>query len=120
MMSNDVLHLAEKAFVNLNTEALVSLYTDDFLFEDTSSGDRITDKEELRRYFDRLFSMPDVYFSDVSFYHMGKKAAGRWTWGGSSLQSGQEYKIRGASLFELEGNCIKEEVIFYDPRSAYS
>ena len=119
-MSDDVLHLAEKALVDLNTDALVSLYADDFLFEDTSSGDRITDKEELRRYFDRLFSMPDVNFSEVSFCHIGNKAAGRWTWYGSSLQSGQEYKIRGASLFELEGDRIKEEVIFYDPRSAYS
>jgi hypothetical protein len=119
-MSDDVLQLAEKALVALDAEALVSLYADEFLFEDTSSGDRITDKKELNVYFDRLFSMPGVNFSDVSFYHVGKKAAGRWVWGGRSLESGQEYKIRGASLFELEADRIKEEVIYYDPRSAYS
>jgi steroid delta-isomerase-like uncharacterized protein len=119
-MSDDVLHLAEKALVALDAEALASLYADEFLFEDTSSGDLITDKKELIAYFERLFSIPDVSFSDVSFYHVGKKAAGRWTWGGRSVESGQEYQIRGASLFELEGDRIKEEVIYYDPRSAYS
>ena len=119
-MSNELLEQAEKALVALDAEALVALYADEFLLEDASSGNRITDKKELRAYYDRLFSMPDVYFSDVSFFHMGKKAAGRWTWGGSSLKTGHEFKIRGASLFELEDDRIKEEVLFYDPRSAYS
>ena len=119
-MSSELLQQAEKALVALDAEALVSLYADEFVFEDTCSGNRITDKKELKAYYDRLFSMPDVYFSDVSFYHMGKKAAGRWTWGGSSPKTGQEFKIRGASLFGLEDDRIKEEVIFYDPRSAYS
>ena len=119
-MSSKLLQRAAKALVALDAEALVALYADEFVLEDASSGNRITDKKELRAYYDRLFSMPSVHFSDVSFYHMGKRAAGRWTWGGSSLETGHEFKIRGASLFELEDDRIKEEVLFYDPRSAYS
>lgn len=119
MMDSDVLQQAERALVALDTEALVSVYAADFIFEDTASGDRITERDELKAYFDRLFSMPDVNFSDVSFFGLGDRAAGRWTWEGTSLQSGQRYSIRGASLFKLEGNRIKEEIIFYDPRSAY-
>lgn len=119
-MSSDVLSRAEKALASMDTKSLVSLYADDFVFEDTSSGDRITTKEDLRAYFDRLFSMPDVTFSEVSFFNIVDRGAGQWTWRGSSLQSGQAFAVRGASLFKLEGDSIKEEVIFYDPRSAYS
>jgi steroid delta-isomerase-like uncharacterized protein len=119
-MASDVLRQAESAPEALDSKALVSLYADDFLFEDTASGDRITDKDELESYFDRLFSLPDVSFSSVSFFGLGEGAAGQWTWGGSFLQSGQRYSIRGASLFRIEGDKIKEEIIFYDPRSAFS
>ncbi len=119
-MAIDVLRQAENALVDLDTKALVSLYAEDFLFEDTASGDRITDKDELKAYFDRLFSLPDVNFSNVSFFGLGERAAGQWTWEGSSLQSGQRYSIRGASIFKILGDRIKEEIIYYDPRSAYS
>ena len=120
MIASDVLSQAEQALVSMDAEVLVSLYSEEFLFEDTASGDRITDREELRRYFDRLFSMPKVNFSDVSFYRLEDKGAGNWTWGGTAIQSGEVYSIRGASLFKLEGDRIKEEIIFYDPRLALS
>ncbi len=120
MTASDILRRAEQALVSMDAEALVSLYTQDFLFEDTASGDRITDRGKLRAYFDRLFSMPDVNFSDVSFFRLGDRGAGQWTWGGISVQSGEVYSVRGASLFKLEGDKIKEEIIFYDSRSALS
>jgi hypothetical protein len=89
------------------------------VFEDSSTGEMITEKDKLKEYYERLFSMPDVSFSEVSFISLGEDAAGMWTWGGNSLKSGQIYSIRGASLFELAGDRIKKEIIFYDPRSAY-
>ena len=118
-MTINVLRQAEKALMNMDAKALVSLYSENFLFEDTASGDRITDKDELKTYFDRLFSLPDVNFSNVNFFGLGKRAAGQWTWRGSSFQSGQSYSIRGASLFKIDKDRIKEEIIYYDPRSAY-
>lgn len=117
---DEILRRAEQALVGLDSETLVSLYAPDFLFEDTASGDRITGKKDLKIYFDRLFSLPDVSFLNVSFYALGERAAGQWTWCGSSLKSGKGYAIRGASLFKLEEDGIKEEIIFYDPRSAYA
>jgi steroid delta-isomerase-like uncharacterized protein len=117
-MSNDVLRRAEKALVDMDADALVSLYAEDFVFEDTAAGDRITDKERLKDYFERLFQMPDVSFSDVEFFNLGESGAGRWTCSGNSLKSGQPYSIRGASLFRLQGDRIKEEILFYDPRAA--
>ena len=89
------------------------------MFEDTSSRERITNKAELQEYFTRLFSMPGVSFSEVSFFRVGDRGAGEWTWGGKSLQSGTDFAIRGASLFSLEGASIKADTIHYDPREAY-
>lgn len=118
MDSDKILRTAAKALAELDAEALLASYAQNFLFEDTSSGDRITRKTELRVYFDRLFSLPGVSFTGVEFFSMGKRSAGQWTWRGTSRQSGKEYAIRGASLFKLGEDGIEEEIIFYDPRSA--
>ncbi|HSF81704.1 MAG TPA: nuclear transport factor 2 family protein [Anaerolineales bacterium] len=118
-MSTNVHEEAEKALVGLEAEKLVSLYADEFVFEDTSSKEHITNKVELKEYFKRLFSMPGVYFSDVSFIRIADRGAGEWSWGGKSLQRGVDFTIRGASLFVLEGETIKAETIFYDPGEAY-
>jgi hypothetical protein len=87
-MKTEVLKRAEDALVSLDAETLVSLYSDDFVFEDTSSGETITDKMKLREYFDRLFALPEVKFSNVNFFNCGKTGAGVWTWSGKSLESG--------------------------------
>lgn len=118
-MSTDVLQKAAKALVEMDADGLVALYADSFVFEDTSTGDRITSKSDLKDYFERLFSMPGVNFTEVSFYSDGERGAGRWTWNGRSLKAHQAYSIRGASLFELQEDRIMTEVIFYDPRAAY-
>ena len=118
-MPSEPLEQAEKALVALDAESLVSLYADGFLFEDTSTGDRIATKDDLKAYFERLFAMPNVSFSDVSFFRMGLRGAGQWTWGGTSRQTGVAFAVRGASLFKLAEDGIKEEVVFYDPRPAY-
>jgi ketosteroid isomerase-like protein len=117
-MSTTVLEEAEEALVGLDAEKLVSLYADEFVFEDTSTKDRITAKDQLREYFDRLFSLPVVSFSNVSFFALGDRGAGAWTWSGRSRRSGADYSIQGASLFILGDDRIKEERIFYDPRDA--
>ena len=117
-MQAEVLGRAELALIALDAEALVALYSDDFLFEDTASGETIAHKAKLREYFDRLFAFPEVKFSDVRFFRCANLGAGEWTWSGKSLRSGQDYAIRGASLFILAENEIKKETIFYDPNKA--
>lgn len=81
-MPTHVLELAERALVNLDSKALVSLYADKFVFEDTSEGLRIETKEALSSYFERLFGLPEVKFSGVSFFSAGDRGAGQWTWEG--------------------------------------
>lgn len=117
-MPSTVLERAERALCELNADTLVSLYADTFQFEDTSAGLRIETKQELKEYFDSLFAWPNVRFTDVRFFDMGEKGAGQWTWQGTSRKSGAPFAIRGASLFQITGSTIAEEIIFYDPRKA--
>jgi len=97
----------------------VSLYADDFVLEDISSGNTITYKNELREYYERSFSLPEIGFSNVTFFRCKDCGAGEWTWSGRSLGSGKDYSIKGASIFGLGEDEIKSESIFYDPRKAY-
>ena len=117
-MPTHVLELAEKALASMDSKALTSLYADRFLFEDTSAGIRIETKEALKGYFDRLFGLPEVKLSNVSFFSSEDRGAGQWTWEGRSSRSGTPFAVRGASLFKLAGDMIEAEVIFYDPRPA--
>ncbi len=117
MELDTILQEGEKALTGLNAEELTALYAPEFLLEDTASGNRISNKAELREYYDRLFSLPEVSFTDVSFFSLGERAAGHWTWCGTT-QSGEQYAIRGASLFILGEDGIREEILFYDPRPA--
>lgn len=118
-MESKVLNRAVEALISLDGEALVALYADGFVFEDTSTREFITDRKALREYFDRLFSLPEVKFSDASFFSCGDRGGGEWTWSGKSIKSGKDYSIRGASLFILGNGRILKETIFYDPRTAY-
>ncbi len=101
-MPKDILQQAEEALKKLDSDRLISLYSDDFIFEDISSGDSITSEEDLKDYFDKLFSLPNIRFTNVCFFGFGDRAAGQWTWVGTSPRSGQKFSIRGASLFKIE------------------
>jgi hypothetical protein len=115
MEFNELLRRAEKALIDLDAEALVAAYAPEFFLEDTASGNRISNKTELRKYYDRLFALPDISFTDVRFFTLGERAAGQWTWCGRS-KSGQKFTIRGASLFKLGEDGIREETLYYDPK----
>jgi len=118
-MESDILKRDEEALTTLDADTLISLYSDNFIVEDVSSGDTITDKGALKAYFNRLFSLPGVKFSDVCFFGCEDQAAGEWIGYGKSLELGVNYAIRGASLFVLSEAHIKRETNFYDPRPAY-
>ena len=112
-----ILRLGEMALTGLNAKDLIGLYAQDFSFIDIPSGKHITDRSELSSYYEGLFSMPGISFTEVRFFGVGEKAAGKWTWNGIT-KSGKNFSIQGASIFILGEDGIKEETLFYDPRPA--
>lgn len=117
-MSADLLKRAKTALESLDVEHLLSCYAEEFIFEDIPSNEVVTHREELRAYYQRLFSLPDVQFSQVSFFLCEKRAAGEWIWSGTNPKSGAEYSVKGASIIELRDGKIGRETIYYDPRPA--
>jgi steroid delta-isomerase-like uncharacterized protein len=114
----DIFQRVTAALESLDTETLVSCYADEFLFEDIPSNEVITNKEELRAYFQRLFSLPNVRFSNASFFACEDKGAGEWIWSGTKPSSGVEFSVRGASIIELQDGKISRETLYFDPRPA--
>ena len=114
---DQLLDQAKRALVGLDVETLVRLYAPECQLLDVPSGAKMTTESELKAYYDQLFAMQDIAFTDVSFFAAGDQAAGEWTWHGRSPASGKAFAIRGASLFKLGEAGILEECLFYDPRS---
>ncbi len=114
---DDHLEAAAHALEALDAESLVGLYGDGFVFEDTAAGLVISTREELAAYFNALFSMPDVAFSEVSFFRCGNRGAGTLLWAGTN-PVGNSYSVRGASVFDLVEGGIRREAVFYDPGPA--
>ncbi len=119
-MSVHVLQDAKEALESLNTDQITRCYADEFLFEDTSARERCIDQASLREYFQHLFALPQVSFSDIRVFEADQFATIEWTWGGVNRSTGEPFKVRGASVIELAGNKIKRESIYYDPRPAVS
>src|SRR3990172_6926968 len=116
-MTGDHLEAAAAALQALDSKSLVGSYTDGFVFEDAASGETITSKENLHGYFEALFSMPDVRFTDVVLRQCGDWGVGTWVWSGTD-RKGDPFSVRGASIFDLADGGIRRETIFYDPRPA--
>ena len=117
-MEPNVLNEAKAALEGLDTDKIVSAYHDDFVFEDVPGGQRITNKTALRTYFQSLFSLPGVAFTDISIHEGETSAAIEWTWCGDKVSSPGVYRIRGASVIELREGKIARESIYYDPTEA--
>jgi ketosteroid isomerase-like protein len=117
MTSSHLAH-AKQALEQLDTELVLSAYADDLEFEDIPSGESILDKQGLRVYFKRLFSFPNVAFSDIAVREVADFAVIEWAWSGTKRSSGDPYRVRGASIIELRGGKIRRERLYYDPRPA--
>ena len=119
-MTAKILLDAKRALEDRNTEKIMEIYADKFLFEDTSSMQRITTRTSLRSYFDQLFNLPGVCFSDIGIFEGNNFAAIEWTWNGLNLMSDNIYHVRGVSIMELSEGKVSRESIYYDPKTALS
>jgi hypothetical protein len=117
-MPANVLQEAKAALEGLNTDKILEIYAEQFVFEDTPANLLITDRKKLGEYFQQLFSMPEVSFSDIEIHEAESFAVIEWTWGGVNQATGETFHVRGASILELEDNKVRRESIYYDPRPA--
>ena len=115
-MPVNVLQEAKDALEELNAEKIIEIYSAQFVFEDAPAKLLITDRKTLKEYFQRLFGLPQVSFSDIKVYEAENFAAIEWTWGGVNSTTGKSFRVRGASVIELEDGKVRRESIYYDSR----
>jgi len=119
-MPEKALREAREALEGLNVDQILLAYAQDAIFEDISAGERIVGQAGLRAYFEQLFSLPGVAFSDIRIFDGGSFAALEWVWSGLKRNTGGAYSVRGASVIELREGKIIRESIYYDPKPARS
>jgi hypothetical protein len=114
-VNTSVVEEAVAALESLDADRLVACYEDGFTYEDSSSGETITTRDELHTYFDRLFSAPGTGFVVTAAFRCGDRGSAEWTWSGRR-RSGEPFAVRGSSVFEFGDEGITHEVIYYDPK----
>lgn len=115
-MNQNVLEESKNALECLDAEGLLACYGESFQFHDTAFKQRITEREELKEYFLRLFAMPSVRFTDIKILEGEDWAVIEWIWWGSARASGHIFRIPGVSVINLVDGKIQRETIYYDPR----
>ncbi len=96
-------------------EKLLSLLTDDCVYEDLGTGTVTHSKAELKDFFEAVFrAAPDFKVELTSHFSAGNWAGAEWTWSGTQtgdfpgIPATHKYaSVRAASIFELQGNKFK-------------
>ena len=114
-MEHSRLESVARALESLNGADLVVHYAPGFRFEDAAAGLVITDRDELRGYYEALFSMPQLGFHDVTVFEDGRgNGAAEWVWSGLG-PGGDSFRVKGCSIFALDATGIVRETIYYKP-----
>jgi steroid delta-isomerase-like uncharacterized protein len=114
-----------------NADAVVDLYADVFLFEDLLLGQRISDKEELRRAF-KVFENTDPpgpagtnVFDVLRYTGDAQQGVIEWEWHGRHVgeflgvpAAGKETVVRGMTFHTYENGKIVREATFWDAATA--
>ncbi|MGZ4664631.1 MAG: ester cyclase [Frankiaceae bacterium] len=105
-----------------DVDALLALFVDDLVYEDVTLGVVNRSKDELRAFAGVFMAaVPDCRVELNAAFGEGENAAAAWTMSGSQKgdlpetpATGRSFTIRGASLFRLSGDRIKEVHDYWD------
>jgi steroid delta-isomerase-like uncharacterized protein len=109
-MSIQVLEAFGAAWNAHDVEALLSLVTDDCVFETAAGaevfGNRFIGKGALREAFSMAWkTWPDAQWADAVHFVSGDRGVSEWTFIGTDRE-GKRTEVRGVDLFELRGGLI--------------
>jgi steroid delta-isomerase-like uncharacterized protein len=102
---------------------VLTLFTDDGVFEDVTSGVVVRGKEDLRRYLVGAFATILAFtFGVLRRFAAGSWAAIEWTmsganrrdWAGMPATGRRFASVRGTSILELEAGKIRRQSDYWD------
>ena len=105
-----------------DTDKLLSLFTDDFVYEDVTLGAVHNGKAELKGFADTLFTVfPDFKVELASGFIAGNWAGAEWTMSGTQKgdlpeipATGKHFSVRGSTICELLEGKIKRNSDYWD------
>jgi len=105
-----------------DVDHLLSLFTDDCLYEDVTFGVANRGKAELRAFADGIFAVfPDFKVELTTRFSAGDWAVMEWTISGTHKgdlpgmsATNKTFSIRGATIIELRSGKIKRNSDYWD------
>ena len=109
-------------------EAVLSYYTDDVYFEDTSVPTPCRNKAEMRDFMQVFYdAFPDLRIEIRNVFGDGRLVTAEYdllgTMRGSFLGSpptGKVFRIKAVSIYEYNGTLFTKETVYYDSASLLS
>jgi len=103
-------------------DQLVTLFTDDLVYEDVTMGAVNHGKGELRAFGEGFFAgFPDVTFEMTSRFATGSQGGAEWVMRGTHRgdlpgmpATNKSVDVRGASIFEFAGEKIRRCSDYWD------
>lgn len=102
------------AFNNHDLDAVMSLMTEDCLFENTNpppDGMRVQGSEAMRAFWDKFFtSNPDAFFEAEEIIAMGDRCVVRWIY--RKTKEGKPWYLRGVDVFKVANGKVSEKLSY--------
>jgi steroid delta-isomerase-like uncharacterized protein len=113
------------AWSSHNTEELLTLFTDDCVYEDVTFGVVNRGKKELRAFADGVFAgVPDFKIEVTAQFASGRWASMEWVMSGTHKgdfpgmpATGQRFSARGVTVVELDAGKIRRNADYWDAAS---
>jgi len=113
------------AWSSHDTEKVLSLFTDDCVYEDVTFGAINRGKKELRAFADGVFaSVPDFKVELTARFVAGSQAGMEWVMSGTHKgdfpgmpATGKRFSIRGVTILELQAGKIRRNSDYWDAAS---
>jgi steroid delta-isomerase-like uncharacterized protein len=110
------------AWSSHDPEEVLSLFTDDCVFEDVTFAVVTRGREELRGFVAGAFAaIPDITFKLTSHFAAGQRAALEWVMSGTHEgdfpgmpATGKRLSVRGSTVLELDAGRIRRESDYWD------
>jgi steroid delta-isomerase-like uncharacterized protein len=103
-------------------DALVSLFTDDVVYEDVTLGVVNRSKNEFRTFAEEfIVGFPDVKFELTSMFATEDRGGSEWLMRGTHQgdmpgmpATNKHIEVRGASIFEFQGDKVRRCSDYWD------
>jgi steroid delta-isomerase-like uncharacterized protein len=127
-MANNVANLLKENMIAANSrnmEKLLSLFTDECVYEDVALGKVNHGKEELKAFFTSMWVWsPDVKIEEKSIFTAGDWGAAEWVMSGTHTgdlpemsATGKNFSIRGASIIQLRDGKVSRQSDYWNMAS---